>query len=93
MATGSLGVDHASMPVQGKFERSIDDLMLEIEFNGAKRQVPVGTTILDLLQESRIETRFCAVESNLDIVPKSHYGSHQVQSGDKIEVVTLVGGG
>ncbi|MFN7840252.1 MAG: sulfur carrier protein ThiS [Pirellula sp.] len=89
----TLGVDYASKPVQGTFSRSIDDLMVEIEFNGTKRQVPVGTTILDLLQESKIETRFCAVESNLDIVPKSSYGTHQVQAGDKIEVVTLVGGG
>ncbi len=67
--------------------------MLEIEFNGAKRQVPEGTTILDLLVESKVESRFCAVESNLDIVPKSNYGTHQVQAGDRIEVVTLVGGG
>lgn len=81
------------MPVRGTFSRSIDEPMLEIEFNGAKRQVPSGTTIADLLQESKIETRFCAVESNLDIVPRSSYGTHQVQAGDKIEVVTLVGGG
>jgi len=67
--------------------------MLEIEFNGTRRQVPEGTTILDLLQEAKIETRFCAVESNLDIVPKPEYETRLVQSGDKIEVVTLVGGG
>ena len=67
--------------------------MLEIEFNGSKRAVPEGTTILDLLQEAKIETRFCAVEANLDIVPKAEYSVHTVRAGDKIEVVTLVGGG
>jgi thiamine biosynthesis protein ThiS len=67
--------------------------MLEIEFNGTKRNVREGTTITDLLRDANIESRFCAVESNLEIVPKSSYDSHQIQAGDKIEVVTLVGGG
>lgn len=67
--------------------------MIEFEFNGQLRSVGDGTTILSLLTQANIEARFCAVERNLEIVPKSEYASTEVESGDKIEVVTLVGGG
>jgi thiamine biosynthesis protein ThiS len=67
--------------------------MIEIEFNGEKLLVPEGATIDVLLSRANIERRFCAVESNEEIIPKSQYNSHQVLAGDKIEVVTLVGGG
>jgi sulfur carrier protein len=64
-----------------------------IEFNGHEEEVDEATTILDLLERSGVEPRYCAVEINLEIVPRSHYASHCVKEGDRIEVVTLVGGG
>ena len=67
--------------------------MVTIEFNGNEQQVDESTTILDLLEKSGVEPRYCAVEVNLEIVPRSHYASHPVKEGDRIEVVTLVGGG
>ena len=35
----------------------------------------------------------CAVEVNRTLVPRSRHESHQLQDGDRVEVVTLVGGG
>lgn len=67
--------------------------MIRIEFNGAPKEIDEGATVLDLLTHAKIESRFCAVELNLDIVPKSDYASRLLQTGDKVEVVTLVGGG
>ncbi|MEQ1830785.1 MAG: sulfur carrier protein ThiS [Pirellula sp.] len=67
--------------------------MLTIEFNGQPRQVREGSSIADLLNESKVESRFCAVERNLEIVAKERYLQQLLQEGDKIEVVTLVGGG
>ena len=67
--------------------------MIHIEFNGAPKEIDDGATVLDLLTHANIESRFCAVELNLDIVPKSDYASRLLQTGDKVEVVTLVGGG
>ena len=64
-----------------------------IEFNGHEEEVDEATTILDLLERSGVEPRYCAVEVNLEIVPRSHYASQCVNEGDRIEVVTLVGGG
>lgn len=64
-----------------------------IVFNGNEEEVEESTTVLDLVERSGVEPRYCAVEVNLEIVPRSHYASHQVQQGDRIEIVTLVGGG
>ena len=67
--------------------------MLTIEFNGAKEQVDSDATILDLLRKAGVEPKFCAVEVNLEILPKHQYASRRILEGDRIEVVTLVGGG
>ena len=67
--------------------------MITIEFNGVASQIEDAATVADLLRVSKVESRFCAVELNLEIVPKEQYGSISLQDGDRVEVVTLVGGG
>ena len=67
--------------------------MITIEFNGEKRQVVEKSTIVDLLRSAKVESRFCAVELNLEIVSKERYETTCLVNDDKIEVVTLVGGG
>lgn len=67
--------------------------MITIEFNGQASQVDKKLTVADLLRLAKVENRFCAVELNLEIVPKEQYETKQLADGDKIEVVTLVGGG
>jgi thiamine biosynthesis protein ThiS len=67
--------------------------MLTIQFNGQPTNVPEGTTIDDLIQSADIPSRFCAVERNLEIVPRNRYAITMIEENDSIEVVTLVGGG
>ncbi len=67
--------------------------MIEIEFNGETLRVDDACTIQDLLSSTHVEPRFCAVEVNLEIVSQIEYETYCIQPGDKIEVVTLVGGG
>jgi thiamine biosynthesis protein ThiS len=67
--------------------------MICIEMNGHRKEIEDGATIAQLLEQSQISSRFCAVELNLEIVPKVEYSSRRLVSGDKLEVVTLVGGG
>jgi sulfur carrier protein len=67
--------------------------MITIEFNGVASQVDEESTVEDLLRLSNVQSRFCAVELNLEIVPKDQYATRSLCDGDKIEVVTLVGGG
>lgn len=55
--------------------------------------MPLDMTVEELLLEAGIPIKFCAVERNLEIVPKADYRALKLQDGDSIEVVTLVGGG
>ncbi len=66
---------------------------LTIEFNGQPLDVPVGTTIEQLLALTEIRSRLVAVEVNREIVPRAAHAAHVVSAGDTIEAVTLVGGG
>ena len=52
-----------------------------------------GGTVSDLLNVLGIKTRAIAVELNHDIVPADQHHTTNVAPGDRLEVVTLVGGG
>ena len=66
---------------------------MEIQLNGEPRSIDPQWTIADLLADLKIENRYCAVERNCDVVPREQHSSCRLQRGDRIEVVTLVGGG
>lgn len=67
--------------------------MIEFTVNGEPRQAPAGTTIAALLAELGVEPRQVAVEVNLELVPRGRHAEHALAAGDRLEVVTLVGGG
>lgn len=67
--------------------------MHDVILNGEPRPVPVGQTIADLLGTLALDPRTVAVERNLEIVPRSEYASCVLAAGDKLEIVTFVGGG
>jgi sulfur carrier protein len=46
-----------------------------------------------LLQQLEIPLRGLAVEVNQEIVPRARHAEHLLADGDKLEIVTLVGGG
>jgi sulfur carrier protein len=64
-----------------------------VTLNGEAREVPEGTTVLALLEGAGVDRRRCAVEVNLEVVPKARHGERRLASGDRVEVVTMVGGG
>ena len=66
---------------------------MQITLNGALREIPDAWTISDLLAELNIESRYCAVERNRHVVPRETHRNVTLLAGDKIEIVTLVGGG
>ncbi len=66
---------------------------MELEINGERRQIPDGWTIADLLVSLKVENRYCAVERNLELVPRELHQACRLSAGDRIEIVTLVGGG
>jgi sulfur carrier protein len=46
-----------------------------------------------LLQQFKMEPRYVAVEVNLALVPRGQHAQYVLKDGDRLEVVTLVGGG
>ena len=66
---------------------------MHITVNGDRRDVPGPLSITDLLRELGFGERRVAVEVNLEIVPRSRHGSHQLQDGDRVELVQAIGGG
>jgi sulfur carrier protein len=67
--------------------------LVEIYFNGQPQIVPPGTSIAGLLSQLEIQPRQVAVEVNLELVPRTRHAEHLLAAGDRLEVVTLVGGG
>ena len=66
---------------------------MQITFNGDPRDVPDGATLADLLHTLNLNPRHVAVELNLDVAPRPRHAETRLQPGDRVEVVTLVGGG
>jgi sulfur carrier protein len=67
--------------------------MVSIVVNGQPRAVSPGTKVTDLLAEMKVTARHCAVEINLQLVPRSEHADRELVEGDHLEIVTLVGGG
>jgi sulfur carrier protein len=66
---------------------------MQITVNGDRREVPDHLTVAELLAELRRDVRGLAIERNLELVPRSQHGATRLAPGDRIEIVTLVGGG
>jgi sulfur carrier protein len=66
---------------------------MEIIVNGQPRQTVEAFTIADLLEELQLSGKPVAVEVNLNLVPKQRHAEHRLAPGDRLEIVTLVGGG
>jgi sulfur carrier protein len=66
---------------------------MHIIVNGESREVPQATTVAALLDELKLTGKPVAVEINLDLVPRQRHAEHALAEGDRLEIVTLVGGG
>lgn len=66
---------------------------MEIVLNGQPRRVPEGTTVAGLLAELGLASQIVAVELNLQVVPHARHREQRLAEGDRLEIVTLVGGG
>jgi sulfur carrier protein len=66
---------------------------VKIIVNDQPRQVDEGFTVARLLEELGLVGKHVAVEVNLELVPRQRHVEHRLAEGDRIEIVTLVGGG
>lgn len=61
--------------------------------NGKQMPYPGPCTVLELLEQLGYRPQRTAVEKNGEIVPRASLGTVQVTDGDKLEIVSFVGGG
>ena len=66
---------------------------MTIHVNGEPREVDDAISIVALLQELKVTAPHVAVELNLEVVPRAEHAQTTLHEGDRVEVVTLVGGG
>ena len=67
---------------------------MELVVNGAPgASIRLPPRLLTSCARLSLEGKRIAVERNGEIVPKSRYGDTLVASGDRLEVVSAVGGG
>lgn len=61
--------------------------------NGESRQAADGATVAALLADLGLAGKPVAVEVNLELVPAAQHAARRLAEGDRVEIVTLVGGG
>ncbi len=66
---------------------------IDVVINGKPRTVAQGTTVLALLGELGLGDKRVAVERNLEVIPRAQHATTTLTDGDRLEVVTFVGGG
>ena len=68
-------------------------MSIEILLNGEKKEIHEGITLADLITELNLIPERLAVEYNARILKRANWEKTLIASGDKIEIVHLVGGG
>jgi sulfur carrier protein len=66
---------------------------MHIQVNGEQRTLATGLTVAGLLQELDIRSDRVAVELNLTILDRSEFDGRSLQEGDRIEIISFIGGG
>ena len=67
---------------------------IEIVVNGQPRLVSEGSSLADLLRQLGLAERSrLAIERNREVVPRARLADTALALGDRIEIVTFVGGG
>jgi thiamine biosynthesis protein ThiS len=66
---------------------------IQVSVNGETLRVPSGSTVADVLRQLSLDRARVAVEHNLRVVPRAEHASLRLNHGDRLEIVTFVGGG
>jgi sulfur carrier protein len=66
---------------------------MKLVVNGQERVASDRITLAELLAEMDLSPTRVAVEVNLEVVPRGEHQTHVLRDGDRLEIVTFVGGG
>lgn len=66
---------------------------MQLTVNGKPREVEGPLTILEFLQAHNVNPLLVAVEYNEEVVRRDRFDGLQLNEGDKLEIIHMVGGG
>lgn len=64
-----------------------------ITVNGKEIELTAPLSVADYLEQNNYQIKRIAVEMNGNILPKYSYSDTMLKDGDRLEVVSFVGGG
>jgi thiamine biosynthesis protein ThiS len=86
-----LGSDDTQLSTpQSAFETT---QVVNVWLNGQQRQLANGTSVAALLADLGLAANHVAVEINRELAPRADHSTRELAEGDRLEIVTLVGGG
>lgn len=68
-------------------------VVVSVFVNGEPFDAPSGASVASLLVTLGLHEQRVAVELNEQVVPRAQHAKSRLNEGDKLEIVTLVGGG
>lgn len=66
---------------------------ITVQVNGESHSCSESTSLPELLTQLNLNPRLLAVEYNGEILHRQYWSATYLQSGDRLEIVTIVGGG
>ena len=66
---------------------------MELSINGETAYVSPGLTVLEILEQRKLQAQEVVVERNFVLVPKDAFASTLLEPGDSLEILHFVGGG
>jgi len=66
---------------------------MTLTVNGQPKSVADGLTLAQFVRELGLDKNPIAIELNRTVVPRDRHGEVRLSDGDRLEIVTLVGGG
>ena len=66
---------------------------IKIHVNGEARTWRSGATVSELLSELDIKNERVAVELNLEILDRAVFDQRLLKDGDRVEIMSFIGGG
>ena len=66
---------------------------ITLQVNGERRTCEANTSLPDFLTQLGLDPRLVAVEYNGEILHRQFWEQTKMQTDDRLEIVTIVGGG
>ena len=66
---------------------------IALQVNGETKSCPANTSLSDFLVQISLNPQLIAIEYNGEILARALWSKTTLQPGDRLEIVTIVGGG